>query len=980
MFKQKAKIKVLLATAFLSVVFLACSAGQASAYVNTASFVSPVKDFGFALKYGVINWTQVTPVSTNIVMEVRGGNVAAADGSWTAWSAVSNNGSLAVLDGKRYAQYRATLNSDDINAAAGVQDITFNAYQGIIISSPFNTQNYNETLQALSWSETKPGTSDVLFQARTSPDGVNWSPWCGPDNGGAGCDSSTYFTDPAGGEAVDTEFKDQNSDMWIQYRTILVGDIGNGTTPVLANVNLAYVTNPYVSTFTSPIKDTGYPSGFGVLSWTDNAATLNVANPLAQATVTMRIRAGNTATPDGIWTPWSTVANGGSLAAFSGNRYIQYEASLSTYDFSGSLGVSDVTIPYTQFPLGAFKLTSSAYNSGDIGNLLINLAWTENLPTGTNIKFQIRTAPDNNGNPNWSAGSGWCGPTNCAASKLEVDYSSDYYQHTPTGAAINPLQKAGNNDQWIQYVVWLETSSTGKTPTLSNTQITYIVNVQPEVQNVTASQDDQGQINLTYQVKDPDTTTGRNPGKLTTSLQYCSANCNNIGNETWEDATATTNLGQKDVNQDTFTQYSASWNPKVDYPGHFKTDFKVRMKVDDTELANNLAYSSSPAFTLDTKPAVINGVAVNLQNETITIQQPQEDSHYDIYLTTNQTFPQTPQLTNAQNLTYPYTFSYQELTSIDTTGTVSVKIIDQFQNVSTPYAYIAPPKPERLVYFDISNSSVNLYSELLTWKAVSGDNLSYQVCRAQVDDGTVVTDKAALSYDVCHTIASISSNFYIDTNLDTNKHYYYRVFSQNILDGSISNLSNIVEDTPNGNGASDSTPPKIYNVSVDETNDVSATSIIINWKADEISNSGLGYTTQADYDKSQYDLEKTNYAPEMIEAGQTHTYILTGLEPSTTYYLRPKSSDILGNQGVAGNWGADKGSGIITIRTKDGPAIKKFSIDATTNTSITISWSTTTDSNSQLFYSKTKTNGQLIIPDQTPCTYDENNRSEEHTS
>jgi hypothetical protein len=84
------------------------------------------------------------------------------------------------------------------------------------------------------------------------------------------------------------------------------------------------------------------------------------------------------------------------------------------------------------------------------------------------------------------------------------------------------------------------------------------------------------------------------------------------------------------------------------------------------------------------------------------------------------------------------------------------------------------------------------------------------------------------------------------------------------------------------------------------------------------------------------------------------------LEPGTTYYLRPRSNDILGNQGISGNW---TDNSIITVRTKDGPAIKRFTIKETTNTSITIDWSTTTDSNSYIYYSQTKSNGELVIDD-----------------
>jgi len=960
----------MLAGLILGLAIFGCSAKNASAYANSGTYVSSVKDMHTPVHFGTIGWNDVVPAGASIVMELRSGNVADPNGGgWTDWTAFNKNDAIVgTLDNKRYIQYRVTLISYDPDAVPSISDVTISAAVGTLVSSVYNTKNAGSVLESLAWNESRPGTSDVLFQVRTSSDNIVWTPWCGPDNGGAGCDSATFFTDPAGGETMDGEFRTHvvptEADRYVQYRVVLVGDLSSGATSTLSEVNVRYSASQYSGTILSAVKDTGQSSSFGALSWTDDHDAVNASNPYAGTSVDMQIRAGNTPTSDNTWTnggDWTDVAQGGSLSAFSGNRYIQYQATLSTYDDSVVPSVSDVSLPYTYYPITTQQLVSSPYNTTDTTNLLASVHWNQNAPSGTNVKIQTRTAPNLNGSPDWPNGSGWCGPTTCAISTSDADYASDFYQTTPTGETINPIQSTGNNDQWIQYSLWISSGTTSATPTVSNLTLAYAVNARPEIQNVSASQDATGKINLAYEVKDSDTLNGVLHGQVETSLEYCTANCSDPGNETWTQAQNTIGLGNVSVTQDTFTQHTGSWDPQ-DYQGYYNPSFKIRIKVDDKEVANSNVYGQTQ-LNMDTKKPITNNLSVDLQNKTVTINQPQEDSNYAIYLSINGTFPNTPQIPEAQNLTYPYTYTYPDLASIDTNGTVSMKIVDRYSNVSDTYSYIVPPKPENVIFFDISNASQGTYTEFLTWKSIAGENLRYHVCRAETNDGTPVENPDTLTYGTCHTIADISSNFFIDNNLDGTKHYFYRVYTENILDHSVSNLSNVVQDTPDGNGASDSTPPTLSDVTVDENTDVTATSITVTWKANEISNSGMGFTSESDYDRNQYAQERTAYDPEMIATGAVHSYILTGLEPGTTYYLRPRSNDILGNQGIIGNWGPDRGNGIITVRTKDGPAIKRFTIKETTNTSVTVTWSTTTASDSSIYYSQIKSNGDLVIDD-----------------
>ncbi|MDP1834097.1 MAG: hypothetical protein Q8L11_04185, partial [Candidatus Moranbacteria bacterium] len=165
-------------------------------YLTPGIYTSVATDLAEAKDFTTIAFTKTVPANTTLTVDVRAGNVAVPDGTWTAWqNDIADGGSLDGLDGNRYVQFRANLATTDIYATPTLEDITFRftASQNLI-SSAYDSETAGASLTKLQWSETRPANTDVLFQLRTSSDGVAWSPWCGPDDGIAGtCDSATYF-------------------------------------------------------------------------------------------------------------------------------------------------------------------------------------------------------------------------------------------------------------------------------------------------------------------------------------------------------------------------------------------------------------------------------------------------------------------------------------------------------------------------------------------------------------------------------------------------------------------------------------------------------------------------------------------------------------------------------------------------------------------------------------------------------------------
>ncbi|HEX8974132.1 MAG TPA: fibronectin type III domain-containing protein, partial [Patescibacteria group bacterium] len=167
--------------------------------------------------------------------------------------------------------------------------------------------------------------------------------------------------------------------------------------------------------------------------------------------------------------------------------------------------------------------------------------------------------------------------------------------------------------------------------------------------------------------------------------------------------------------------------------------------------------------------------------------------------------------------------------------------------------------------------------------------------------------------------------------------------------------SSTIDDTPNGVGSTDTTPPTISNITISNVNTTSAT---VTWTTDKVSDSSVGFSQDMSF------LPKLGIA----SMGLSHSVTLTGLAPGTTYNIHLESRDISGN--LASNDSNNPGINTVDPTTKypfafttlPGPAISNVTIPTVSNNQATISWKTTTDSSSFVVYSDTVSGGQLINP------------------
>lgn len=87
---------------------------EAGEYPATGTYISTVFDPGQPASWGRVIWSGSTPISTSVMIETRSGNTPTPDGSWSAWSPVSQEGNIASPPA-RYLQYRLTLLTTDTN-------------------------------------------------------------------------------------------------------------------------------------------------------------------------------------------------------------------------------------------------------------------------------------------------------------------------------------------------------------------------------------------------------------------------------------------------------------------------------------------------------------------------------------------------------------------------------------------------------------------------------------------------------------------------------------------------------------------------------------------------------------------------------------------------------------------------------------------------------------------------------------------------
>ena len=656
-------------------------------------------------------------------------------------------------------------------------------------------------------------------------------------------------------------------------------------------------------TYTSQAINTTGNAGYGNLSWTATTPT--------NTTLTMKVRSDSnsdmsTATA---WATCTTITSGNDISTNNcvtdNEQYIQYQATLGTTDGTVTPVLKDVTIGYSAY--GSGTLTSSSYNSGDDTNIVNNITWTE---SGTGeIKYQIRTSANN------SAWTDWLGPTG----------TGDYYTN-PVTNTIHSSHRDGASDRYIQYKAFIEATNKGFTPTLSDINLTYLVNSAPDFETTpTAVQNSDGTFTISYSIRDVDSLTGNNdPGFSSVAFEY------SINGGGWNNITsqylASGDLDDKAVGESSYTEYTATWDPKSLLDGTYSSQAQIRISLDDNEIANNTSSATTANFAQDSKDPTLGSYPIAIDatiSPAILTLDATDDSTLSMKISLNS------DLSGASWEAYS---SSTTLELDEDPETVYVQFRDSVNNSSAIRSATTPTQTATLDSEDFSNAKTPVWKIFLSWSitdVLDADFANYRIYYSTDD----------ISYSLLFSENNKIRNFYLHKDLTEGQEYYYKMYVEKV-DGTKSAYSATTSTTPSGQGGTDTANPTITDVA---SSNITTQSAVITWNTEELSDSTVGYSATAGvFDTEVVSLsmvdQANNYGP--------HEVTLTNLTPGVKYYYRVISSDPVGNQSIDNNGGDG-----YTFTTLSGPKITNVTTPAISNTKATITWATDLTANSSVFYS-----------------------------
>lgn len=620
---------------------------------------------------------------------------------------------------------------------------------------------------------------------------------------------------------------------------------------------------------------------------------------------------------------------------------LRWKINLQSSNLAYTPEVTNVAISYSYYPAtGAWEGTFDSETAD--GVTWWTTHWESDVPADTTLTAKYATSSDNSSWTDFSS-------NNDLSDGVHDDPAVpgdniNLQDITTTGALAD--------SRYIKVHVDFGSSGAG-TPTLSSIAVNYVKNVAPEIQNLTASQSTDGTkiVNVSYQSKDQDTneswTDVDKRGKVTPTLYYStdgsdpSALCTNV---TWSDVTA----GKQTITDNTtgFAARTAAWDIGAQFPNLEKTDtLKVKVKLNDGELARNTVSAASAAFSAKTTLPVATSILVNgndvddtwLNTLDTTLAVAATDSSFVSGSVGYMMIGNDASFTGSSWQRYD-TAPTWSLSGADGTKTVYIKFKDEFGNVSastindTITLDTTPPGvPQNVSVYDTSNGSTEDYSLAVIWSSVAAvDDFDTYVVERKIGVDGVWSEV----YTPSNTTGQIDNNNGRMNNTDT---YYYRVKSRDIHDNDSGYFDNNNEGVVSYMPASvDITSPEM--IVTNKTVTPGENTCTITWSTDENADSLVEYGTTTGYGGMQG----------ISESVKDHSVNLVGLEANTTYYYRLRSTDSSGNlaTSVADDYHFQTTTGE-ALAVDELPVAQSPGIGSE---EVTITWTTNKPSTSEVLY------------------------------
>ena len=353
--------------------------------------------------------------------------------------------------------------------------------------------------------------------------------------GGGVCASSTIFMDPTAGDfrlRSDSPVADQGADLSADPDLPFDYDIDKHLRPFGSDWDIGadeYGGYYATGTFTSQIKDTGGNFAYGTTTWSETLP--------ASTTIYVKVRTSDSATMVGApdWDTCNPVWNGTDISnnncVIDSDQYFQYRVEMETEVLDRTPVFSDIKVEYEKHYDGYRNFYSSVYDSESAENIIAGISWDETLATGSEVYFTLRAAS--------SAADVFSNPWNTVA-ESRAGYLTPGCTKTGNHVAcdisvIPAALKDGSEDQFVEYIITINTTNYSYTPAISNVTVIYAVNAPPEFnpaygpsgegitayQIPTSTDPDFGQVKIGYSIKDIDTTTGNiTQDYITPSFEY----------------------------------------------------------------------------------------------------------------------------------------------------------------------------------------------------------------------------------------------------------------------------------------------------------------------------------------------------------------------------------------------------------------------------------------------------------------------------
>jgi hypothetical protein len=269
----------------------------------------------------------------------------------------------------------------------------------------------------------------------------------------------------------------------------------------------------------------------------------------------------------------------------------------------------------------------------------------------------------------------------------------------------------------------------------------------------------------------------------------------------------------------------------------------------------------------------------------------------------------------------PYTILWDSTTAANAGHTLSAKATDTGGNQATsaPVAVTVSNIPP--VITNVAASGITTTGATITWTTDIA-------ATSQVEYGTSATYGLSIPLES----SLVTSHSQALTGLSSTTLYHFRVKSSN--SGGVQAASGDNTFTT----AAPAPPPVISNVAAGT---ITTTGTTITWMTNVASSSQVDYGTSISYSSSS----ARDSTPVT-----THSQVLNGLAPATTYHYRVKSADSSGNLGTSGD-------NTFTTATPPPPLISNVQVTSITGNGATITWSTDIASDTTVQYGTNTTYG-----------------------